>query len=74
MLLKEQSDLCVYTVCPDLSDHTVMIVELTHDKTINMTSVPSEDSDQPGRLPSLIRGFVNRMKKHWALYYLLSAQ
>ena len=29
-----------------------------HDKTIKMTCVPSEDSDQPGHPPSLIRVFA----------------
>ena len=38
-----------------------------------MTCVPSEDSDQPGHPPSPIRVFAVRMKKHWALNYLLSA-
>ena len=35
---------------------------------------PSEDSDQPGHLPSLIRVFAVRMKKAWVLSYLLSVQ
>ena len=35
---------------------------------------PSEDSDQPGRPPSLIRVFAVRMKKTWVLSYPLSAQ
>ena len=35
---------------------------------------PSEDSDQPGHPPSLIRVFAVRMKKAWVLSYLLSAQ
>ena len=35
---------------------------------------PSEDSDQPGHLPSLIRVFAVCMKKAWVLTYLLSAQ
>ena len=35
---------------------------------------PSKDSDQPGHPPSLIRPFAVRMKKHWALSYLLYAQ
>ena len=35
---------------------------------------PSEDSDQPGHPPSLIRVFAVRMKKHWVLSYALSAQ
>ena len=34
----------------------------------------SEDSDQPGHPPSLIRVFAVRMKKAWALSYPLSAQ
>ena len=34
---------------------------------------PSEDSDQPGRSPSLIRIFAVRMKKHWVHSYALSA-
>ena len=45
-----------------------------HDKTNKMTCVPSEDSDQPGHLHSLIRVFVVCMKKPWVLSYLLSAQ
>ena len=36
--------------------------------------MPSEDSDQPGHLPSLIRVFAVRMKKPWFLSYLLSTQ
>ena len=35
---------------------------------------PSEDSDQPGHLPSLIRVFAVRMKKAWDLSNPLSAQ
>ena len=35
-------------------------------KTNKMTCAPSEDSNQPGHPPSLIRGFAVRMKKHWA--------
>ena len=34
---------------------------------------PSEDSDQPGHPPSLIRVFAVRMKKPWVLSYSLSA-
>ena len=32
-----------------------------------MACAPSEDSDQPGHPPSLIRVFTVRMKKHWVL-------
>ena len=35
---------------------------------------PSEDSDQSGHPPSLIRVFAVRMKKAWVLSYPLSAQ
>ena len=35
---------------------------------------PSEDSDQPGHPPSLIRVFAVRMKKAWVLSYPSSAQ
>ena len=35
---------------------------------------PSEDSDQPGHPPSLIRVIAVRMKKPWVLSYQLSAQ
>ena len=37
-----------------------------------MASAPSEDSDQPGHPPSLIRVFAVRMKKAWVLSYSLS--
>ena len=45
-----------------------------HDKTNKMTRAPSEDSDQPGHPPSLIRVFSVRMKKAWVLSYPISAQ
>ena len=35
---------------------------------------PSEDSDQPGHPPSLIRVFAVRMKNPWVLSYTLSAK
>ena len=54
--------------------YTATTYELLHDKTNKTNCVPSEDSDQPGNLPSLIRVFAVPMKKHWALNYLLSAQ
>ena len=37
--------------------------EPPRDKTNKMVCVPSEDSDQPGRLPSLIRVFAVQMTK-----------
>ena len=39
-----------------------------------MTCAPSEDSDQPGHSPSLIRVFTGCLKKLWVLSYPLSAQ
>ena len=43
------------------------------DKTNKMACAPSEDSDQPGHPPSLIRVFAVRMKKAWVFSYPLSA-
>ena len=48
--------------------------ELPRDKTNKVACAPSEDSDQPGHLPSLIRIFAVRMKKAWVLSYPLRAQ
>ena len=48
--------------------------EPPHDKTNKMACVHSEDSDQPGHPPSLIRVFTVHMKKAWVLSYPLSAQ
>ena len=40
------------------STFTVDKIEPRHDKTNKMVCAPSEDSDQPGHLPSLIRVFA----------------
>ena len=48
--------------------------EPPHYKTNKMACAPSEDSDQPGHPPSLIRVFADRMKKALVLSYPLSAQ
>ena len=37
-------------------------------------TAPNEDSDNPGRPPSLIRVFAVRMKKAWVLDYQLTVQ
>ena len=50
------------------------LFEPPHDKTNKMACAPSEDSDQPGHPPSLIRVFAVCMKKAWVLSYPLSAQ
>ena len=48
--------------------------EPPHDKTNILACAPSEDSDQPGHPPSLIRVFTVQMKKAWVLSYPLSVQ
>ena len=48
--------------------------EPPHDKTNKMTCAPSEDWDQPGHPPSLIRVSAVRMKKAWVLSYPVSTQ
>ena len=60
-----------------LSKHCLLIsrtLEPQHDKTNKMPCAPSEDSDEPGYPPSLIRAFAVRMKKAWVFSYHLSAQ
>ena len=39
--------------------------EPPHDKTKKMTCTPSENSDQPGHPPSLIRVFAVNIKEAW---------
>ena len=61
---------------------TIDTFPMAADKSIWATSwqnqqndcAPSEDSDQPGQLPSLIRVFAVHMNKAWVLSYPLSAQ
>ena len=50
------------------------LYESAHDKTNKMPCAPSEDSDQPGHPPSLIRVFTVRMKIASVLSYSLSGQ
>ena len=45
-----------------------------HDKTNQLARAPSEDSDQPGHLPSLTWVFTVRIKKAWVLSWPLNAQ
>ena len=56
------------------SHQTSKTYEPPHDKTNKLACAPSEDSDQPGHPPSLIRVFTVCMKKAWVLSYPLSAQ
>ena len=66
----------IQCLCTDLDPFLDLLIhEPAHDKTNKVTWVPSEDSDQPGRAPSLIRVFAVCMKKkHWVFSYPLSAQ
>ena len=50
------------------------IIEPQHDKANKIACAPSEDSDQLGHPPSLIRVFAVRTRKPWVLRYPLSAQ
>ena len=52
----------VYNIMSGSTSDLIFLNELPHDKTNKMTA-PSEDSDQPGHKPSLIRVFAVRMKK-----------
>ena len=64
----------VYTVCSDLAVWTLMIImgaALWQNQ--HSECVPSEDSDQPGHPPSLIRVFAVRIKKAGVFSYPLSA-
>ena len=47
-------------ICAAYVDSRKKLSEPPHDKTNKMTFVPSEDSDQPGHPPSLIRVFAVR--------------
>ena len=49
------------------------LIEPPQKNSNKMARAPSEDSDQPGHPPSLIRVFAVRMKKAWVLSYPLSA-
>ena len=61
-------DILMYILWPAIT------YEPPHDKTNKMACAPSEDSDQPGHPPSLIRVLAVRMNKPWVLSYPLSAQ
>ena len=58
----------MYSKCLSMSILSIVTVyEPRHDKTNKVACAPSEDSDQPGHPPSLIRVFAVRMKKHRVL-------
>ena len=53
---------------------SILIIWATSWQNQQNDCAPSEDSDQPGHPPSVIRVFAVRMKKAWVLSYPLSAQ
>ena len=63
-----------HAICNGFWSGFNMKIEPRHDKTIKMICAPSEDSDQPGHPPSLIRVSAVRLKRNWVLSYPLSAQ
>ena len=63
----------LFPVVQSASKTKLSVFEPLHDKTSKMAYAPSEDSDQPGHPPSLIRVFAVRMKKVHVLRYPLSA-
>ena len=71
---------CFFRLKPDRVDcncrHTIIFkgIWATSWQNQQCGCAPSEDSDQPGHSPSLIRVFAVRMKKAWVLSYPLSAQ
>ena len=75
-LLLHNLMICIYTLHQRKKERKkegILIYEPPHDKTNKMACAPSEDSDQPGHPPSLIRVFAVRMKKAWVLTYPLNA-
>ena len=63
-----------FLACPTIIGFIPVWKIASHDQTNKMVCAPSEDSDQPGHPPSLIRVFTVYMKKCWVLSYQLSAQ
>ena len=61
---------CIYheDTFPHVAAHIIMSElnnETAHDKIYKMTRATSDDSDQPGNPPSMIRVFAVRMTKAW---------
>ena len=68
LLEKTRLKFCILADCQMWTHITVSAVSWQSD------CAPSEDSDQPGHPPSLIRVFAVRMRKAWIFCYPLSAQ
>ena len=70
-----------YAYANSLQCHTQWLMKWFHyeidprlDKTNKMICAPSEDSEQPGNPPSLIRVSAVRLKQNWVLSYPPCAQ
>ena len=63
-----------YAYANSLQCHTQWFLKWFQYETNKMICAPSEDSDQPGHPPSLIRVCAVRLKQNWLLSYPLSAQ
>ena len=72
-MVRKLYPLVPWLLVPVLEMKTKMIRAATRQNQQNECA-PSEGSDQPGHLPSLIRVFAVRMKKAWVHSYPLSAQ
>ena len=57
-----------------ISTRCLRLFEPPHDKPNKLACAPSDNSNQPGHPPSLIRVFALRMKKAWVLSYPLTTQ
>ena len=76
LMMKQQEEKCTKDEATKMievgiGDSSTAKIEPPHDKTNKMACVPSEDSDQPGHPPSVIRVFAVCMKKAWVLSYPL---
>ena len=61
LIFQEHSDLGLHCLPrPVCVKRIITVIEPPHDKTNKMAYAPSEDSDQPGHPPSLIRIFAVR--------------
>ena len=65
---------CWTHTCRCLRKFQILDLSCLMTKPNKMACAPSEDSDQPGHPPSLIRVFAICMKKAWILSYPLRAQ
>ena len=63
--------ICIYCCCYSIPKFIIWAASWQNQRN---DCAPSEDSDQPGHLPCLIRVFAILMMKAWTLSYPLSTQ